>query len=158
MIQIHRVFLAGALLLATAASCFAAEKIFDPAADSAKDLAAAETQARQQHKRILLDVGGNWCSWCHLLEHTLHENAALKSALETNYIVVHVNWSQDRPNEAFLSRYPKVDGYPYLFVLAPDGKLIHAQPTDALEQDHKLNSGYNQTAVLDFLTKWAPEK
>ena len=156
MIQLHRTFLAATLLLASAVSAFAAEKIFDPTADSAKDLAGAEVQAKQEHKRILLDVGGNWCSWCHLLEHTLHENAGLKAALESNFVVVHVNWSQDNPNEAFLSHYPKVNGYPFLFVLSADGKLLYAQPTDALEADHKLASGYNQAAVMEFLTKWAP--
>jgi thiol:disulfide interchange protein len=146
------------VLLSAAASSFAAENIFDPTRDSAKDLAAAEIQAKAEHKHILLDVGGNWCSWCHLLDRTLHENPALTSALEKNYVVVHVNWDPDHENQAFLSHYPKTEGYPYLLVLAADGKLLHAQLSDALEADHHLNAGYNQSAILEFLTKWAPAK
>jgi len=158
MNRIFRTGLLGALLLSTAGWSFAAENIFDPTRDSAQDLAAAESQAQAGHKHILLDVGGNWCSWCHLLDRTLHENPALTSALEKNYIVVHVNWDPDHENQAFLSHYPKTEGYPYLLVLAADGKLLHAQPTDALEADHHLNAGYNQSAILEFLTKWAPAK
>jgi thiol:disulfide interchange protein len=155
--NLRKSLIATALVLA-AASSFAEDKIFDPTRDSAKDLAIAETQAQAAHKHILLDVGGNWCSWCHLLDRTLHENAALQSALESNYIVVHVNWSRDNENEAFLSQFPKATGFPYLLVLSADGKLLHAQPTDALETDHHLNAGYNQPAVLEFLRRWAPPR
>jgi thioredoxin-related protein len=150
--------LTAVILVLVAASSFAADKIFDPTRDSAKDLAAAETQAAAQHKHILLDVGGNWCPWCLLLDRTLHQDAKLKSALEDNYVVVHVNWSIDSQNKDFLANYPKVSGYPYFFILSADGKFLHAQPTDPLEFDHRLNSGYNQPAVLEFLTKWAPKK
>jgi thiol:disulfide interchange protein len=150
--------LIASVLAFAAVSSFAADKIFDPTRDSAKDLAAAETQAAAEHKHILLDVGGNWCSWCHLLDRTLHENPALTSALESNYVVVHVNWDPDHENQPFLSHYPKTEGYPYLLVLAADGKLLHAQPTDALETDHHLNAGYNQPAVLEFLNRWAPKR
>jgi len=137
-------------------SARAAENIFDPTRDPAKDLAAAEAQAKAEHKNILLDVGGNWCPWCHLLDKTLHENADLKSALESHFVVVHVNWSRENENTAFLSKFPKVDGYPFLFVLSPDGKLLHAQPTDPLETDHKLGSGYNLEAIRAFLKQWSP--
>jgi thioredoxin-related protein len=153
-----RISLIATLLFFAAASSFAAENIFDPSRDSAKDLAAAEAQAKAQHKHILLDVGGNWCSWCHLLDRTLHENPALTAALEKNYIVVHVNWDPDHENQIFLSHYPKTEGYPYLLVLSADGKLLHAQPTDLLETDHHLTAGYNQPAILEFLTKWAPAR
>src|SRR5260370_802820 len=130
-----RASLIATLLLFAAASSFAAEKIFDPTRDSAKDLAAAEVAANAQHKNILLDVGGNWCPWCILLDRTLHKDAKLNDALESNFVVVHVNWSIDSQNKAFLANYPKVSGYPFFFVLSSNGKLVHAQPTDPLETD-----------------------
>ena len=151
-----RVFLAATAILFSTQAIFAAENIFDPTRDPAKDLAAAEAQAKAEHKNILLDVGGNWCSWCHLLDRTLHSNAGLNSALESHFVVVHVNWSRENENEAFLSHYPKADGFPYLLVLSPDGKLLHAQLTSPLETDHKLDSGYNLDAIRAFLKEWAP--
>lgn len=146
------------VLLSATTVLFAAENIFDPTRDPAKDLIAAEAQAKAEHKNILLDTGGNWCSWCHLLDRTLHENPSLTAAMEKNYVVLHVNWSRENENEAFLSKFPKVNGFPFLFVLSPDGKLLRAQPTDPFETDHKLQSGYNQAAILEFLNKWGPEK
>lgn len=155
---ILRAILVAGLLFCASLSSFAAEKIFDPTRDSAKDLAAAEVQAAAQHKNILLDVGGNWCPWCILLDRTLHQDPQLNEALESNFVVVHVNWSEDNQNQAFLSHYPQVDGYPFFFVLSPKGKLLHAQPTDPLETDHKIGNGYNKQAILEFFTRWAPGK
>ena len=151
-----RFFLAAAAILLASQSIFAAENIFDPTRDPAKDLAAAEAQAKAEHKNILLDVGGNWCSWCHLLDRTLHTTADLNSALESHFVVVHVNWSRENENEAFLSHYPKAEGFPYLLVLSPDGKLLHAQPTSPLEANHNLGGGYNLDAIRAFLKQWAP--
>jgi len=151
-----RFFLAVAAILLTSQAIFAAENIFDPTRDPAKDLAAAEAQAKAEHKNILLDVGGNWCSWCHLLDRTLHGNADLNSTLESHFVVVHVNWSRENENEAFLSKFPKADGYPFLLVLSPEGKLLHVQPTSPLESDHKLDGGYNLVAIRAFLKDWAP--
>lgn len=146
--------LAFALIFLIDRGVFAAEKVFDPTRDSAKDLAAAEAVAKTQHKNILLDVGGNWCPWCIVLDRTLHQDPQLSSAIESTFVVVHVNWSRENQNQAFLSRFPKVSGYPYFFVLSESGKLLQAQPTDALEADHKLNNGYNHQAILDFISRW----
>ena len=41
---------------------------FDPSRDAMKDFEAAKAEAKKSGKRILLDVGGNWCSWCRLLD------------------------------------------------------------------------------------------
>jgi hypothetical protein len=39
-------------------------------------------------------------------------------------------------------------------VLDSDGKLLHSQGTAVLEE----GKGYNESAVLKFLEKWAPKK
>jgi thiol-disulfide isomerase/thioredoxin len=138
------------------AAAFAADKPFDPARDSAKDLAAAEQVAQREHKNILLDVGGNWCPWCILLDRMLGADAELHGLLEKNYVVVHVNFSRENANTAFLSGYPKAHGYPAWYVLSPEGKLLKAEDTSELEQDHKLNAGYNRETLKTFLVGNAP--
>ena len=40
---------------------------FDPARDPVADLATAKVEAQRGGKRIVLDVGGEWCSWCHYI-------------------------------------------------------------------------------------------
>jgi thiol:disulfide interchange protein len=124
---------------------------FDPKRDPDKDLQVAVAQARQEHKRILLDIGGEWCVWCHILDKTLEGDRTLTDLLAAHYVVVKVNFSEENKNSAFLSHFPKIEGYPHLFVLDQDGKLLHSQNTDLLES----GKGYNLKAVQDFLEHWA---
>jgi thiol:disulfide interchange protein len=140
-----------------AVSAYAADKPFDPTRDSARDLKETIKAAQQQHKNILLDVGGNWCPWCILLDRMLASDAELHALLEKNYIVLHVNFSQENENTAFLSGYPKAQGYPAWYVLSPDGKLLKAEDTSELEQTHKLAAGYNKDTLKTFLTENAPK-
>ena len=50
------------LLVGAAATAAGLADRFDPARDPAKDVAAAVAQARDEGKRVLVDVGGEWCS------------------------------------------------------------------------------------------------
>ncbi len=125
------------------------EKIFDPTRDSAKDIEAAIKKATKEKKRILLDVGGNWCSWCHKLDYLFKSNKEIGNMLK-KYVVVKVNYSQDNENKAVLSKYPTIPGYPHIFVLEKDGTLLHSQDTGLLETgDH-----HDPEKVMEFLKKW----
>ena len=144
-------FLAFALLaFAVSASALDLPKKFDPARDPAKDVAAAAADAKAQGKRVLVDVGGEWCVWCHIMDDFIAADADVRAVLEANYIVVKVNWSPQNKNEAFLSAFPKINGYPHLFVLDGNGKLVHSQETDVLE----LGRSYDKPKFLAFLKKW----
>ena len=127
------------------------EKIFDPKRDAAKDIADAIKLATKQNKHILVDVGGNWCSWCHKLD-TLFKTDKDVAALLKNYVVVKVDFGDEKnENKAVLSNYPPITtGYPHLFVLDKTGKLIRDQDTGKLESgDH-----HDPAKVIEFLTKW----
>ena len=69
-------------------------------------------------------------------------------------LVVKVNFSKENENEKVLSAYPKIEGYPHLFVLDSDGKLLHSQDTGALES----GKHHDHDKVLAFLKRWAPGK
>lgn len=88
-------------VLSCAIAASAAEKLFDPSRDPAKDLHAAIEQARKEHKNILMDVGGNWCPWCILVNRTLTQDLKLDGLLEHNYVVLRVNFSTENENQAF---------------------------------------------------------
>jgi len=66
-------------------------------------------------------------------------------------VVLKVNYSDENENKDFLGKYPKIRGYPHLFVLDSDGKLLHSQGTAELEE----GKGYNEQKVMAFLSKWA---
>lgn len=149
---------AGLAVMAMTITAGAAEKLFDPGRDPEKDLKKAERQAQAEHKNILMDVGGNWCPWCILLDRTLNQDADLHEILKRNYVVLRVNWSQENQNAAFLGRYPKPKGFPAWYVLSPDGQLLKAEDTSELEQTHELNAGYNRETVKAFLSANAPHQ
>ncbi|MBS1794196.1 MAG: thioredoxin family protein [Acidobacteria bacterium] len=121
-------------MAAPAAPVKKTRELFDPKRDPAADLAAAVIRAQKENKRIILDVGGEWCSWCVRMDNYFLENPALARLRDRNFIWVKINFSPENENRAFLSKYPEVTGYPFLFVLEKDGSLLHAQPTNELEE------------------------
>ena len=127
---------------------------FDPKRDPAKDLNAAMVKAKKENKRILLDVGGEWCGWCKLLDQYFIDKKEIGSYLHANYVVVKVNYSPENENKAFLGAFPKIEGYPHFFVLEKDGRFLHSQNTGLLEE----GQGYSDEKMMAFLKQWAPEK
>jgi thioredoxin-related protein len=127
---------------------------FDPLHDPVKDLKEAVVEAKKSNRRILLDVGGDWCIWCHRLDAFIESNDEIKNYLNKNFILLKINYSKENKNEEFLSKYPEIAGYPHYFVLDKDGKFLHSQNTGDLEQD----KGYSNEKMMTFLEKWAANK
>lgn len=123
---------------------------FNPQADPAKDLEAAIASAKESGKYILLDVGGEWCIWCKRLDIYLYDNAELNKMMKDAFEVVKVNYSQENKNEAFLSNYPKIPGYPHFFILDKNGKFVQSQDTGVLES----GGTYSLRKLIAFLTIW----
>ncbi len=126
--------------------------VYDTLRNPAEDLEATIQQARAEGKRILIEVGGEWCSWCHRLDEFFHENRAVAQALRDGFIIMKVNYSIENRNEAFLSNFPRVRAFPHLLVLDSDGTFLHAQRTGPLEE----NGTYSEERFLTFLSEWAP--
>ncbi|MCW5937488.1 MAG: thioredoxin family protein [Fimbriimonadaceae bacterium] len=124
---------------------------FDPTRDAAKDVAYGVELARKQGKRVLLDVGGEWCPWCHKLDKMFREDVEVAKTLKKHYVVIKINYSEENTNEAVLKKYGKVEAFPHLFVLDEKGKVLCSQDTGALESgDH-----HDHDKVMAFLNKWA---
>lgn len=125
---------------------------YDPKRDPQKDLEMAKSQASAAHKRILVEVGGDWCSWCKILDKFFEDHAGLRDQRNSAFVLLKVNMSGNNENAVFLSHYPRIPGYPWIFVLDSDGKLLKSEDTDALEK----GPGYSEKAIEDFLTAWKP--
>lgn len=123
---------------------------YDPARSAEQDLRNAVTEAQRTGKRILLEVGGEWCSWCHIMDKFFDQNPNLTKFRDTNYVTVKINFSKENENGKFLGQYPKIPGYPHLFVLESNGKLLHSQFTGDLEQ----GQSYNLQKFTKFLEAW----
>ncbi len=152
-IRLLPAFLLAAFVSLAAGAQVLPEK-FDPARDAAADVATAVAMAKAQGKRVLVDVGGQWCSWCHILDRFVAGNADVRALVDANYVWLKVNWSPENRNEALLSRWPAIRGYPHLFVLGADGRLLHSQETDVLES----GKDYDRAKFVAFLRAWAPPR
>ena len=127
---------------------------YEPSRDAVRDIKDAISEAQRTGKNILLEVGGEWCSWCHTLDRYFDANPKLTEFRNQNFITVKINWSPENYNEKALSQYPKINAYPFFLVLDKDGKLLQAQQTGVLEQ----GQSYNLDAMTGFLEKWAPKR
>ena len=101
---------------------------------------------------MLVEVGGDWCKWCHIMDGYYEQNPPLLELREKNYVMVKINFSPGNLNEKVLSRYPKIPGYPHIFILDGDGKLVHDVPTNLLE----AGESYDLTKFTAFLKQWSP--
>jgi thiol:disulfide interchange protein len=124
--------------------------LYSEAADAKADIAAAEVTARRQHKRILLDFGGNWCGDCQLLD-TYYHSPANAALLAKYYVVVHVDIGHVDKNLDVAAKYgvPIDHGVPGLGIIDPAGKVVYGQK--AKEFEHT-----SPELVTALLEKWKP--
>ena len=129
-------------------------QIYDPKANPQSDLSIAIKKAKKSNKKILLEVGGDWCPWCKKLNKLFNENKEIANLLNKYFIVLKVNYSKENKNQEFLSKYPKIEGYPHIFILNKNGELLHSQNTGDLESgDH-----HDPDKVIKLLKEWGKMK
>ncbi len=117
-------------------------------------LDAAFADAGKYNKRVIVDLGGNWCVWCRALAATMDLPEA-KPFIDRNFVVVPVDVTSvegpvDRNTEV-LKRLgvSGVNGFPWLVVAEPDGKVLIS--SDAVTDDK------HQTPqqMIDWLAQYA---
>jgi len=123
---------------------------YDPARDADADIRAAVAEAKRSGRRVILDVGGEWCGWCHTLDRYFVEHPDLQKYRDAHFVWLKINMSPENQNQVVLGRYPRINGYPHLFVLDQDGKLLQSQDTSPLEE----GPSYNLDRMTEFLNKW----
>jgi hypothetical protein len=77
-------------------------------------------QAKREHKFVLLDLGTQWCHWCHVMDTTTYTDPKVIQLLGDKYIVVRTD-ADSRPDLA--SRYEDY-GWPATIVFNADGGEI----------------------------------
>ncbi len=151
----HLMLLAMTALVACADVRAQQPDIYPPPEQAAADLATALKQAAAEHRRIILDFGGNWCPDCHVLDTYFHD-ATNKPILDANYILVHINIGREDRNLDIADRYqiPLKKGVPALAVLNSKGELLYSQKGGEFEAMRRMDS----SAVTQFLVQWKPGK
>jgi thioredoxin-related protein len=113
----------------------------------AGNLAAAEAQwltsvpeaqalAKKENKLVLMDfTGSDWCSWCKKLDAEVFSKTEFIEYANKNLVLVQVDFPNSKPqspelkkaNQALQAKY-KVEGFPTLVVIKPDGTIVWQQP------------------------------
>lgn len=154
------VALAAVLLLhesrapAPAPAVAGASAAFDPARDADRDLADGLARAKVTGRRVLVDVGGNWCLWCRRMDEFFAAHPDIAQLRDANFVVVRVSVTPERPNAAVLSRFPAAESYPHFFILEPDGSLVASRDTGELE----AGESYDPIRFAGFLKSSAPPR
>jgi thioredoxin 1 len=142
--------LAVALLAATGA-WGQARYIYNENADAHTEVRDALAQAARDHKRIILDFGGNWCGDCQVLDIYFHQqpNADL---LAQNFVLVDIDIGHMDKNVDIAQRFkvPLEKGVPALAVLDAQGHLLYSQTNGEFEKMRAMSPN----SVTDFLEHW----
>ncbi len=149
----NRILLIAALALAACGKA-GGHAGYDASRDAAADVKNALVSARAGHKRVLIEAGGNWCSWCKIMERYFAEHSELAALRDKNYVTVKVNVESGGPVPAALAAYPAPAGFPHLYVLDENGTLIQSQNTAELES----GQSYDLEKFTFFLSSFGPPK
>ena len=124
------------------------KNLYSETANPTADIAAALVRARHEHKRIILDFGGNWCGDCQVLDIYYHQSPNAE-ILAKNFIVVHINIGHMDKNVDVAKKYnvPITKGVPALAVIDAHGNLLYSER--AKEFEHT-----SPEAVTAFLNRW----
>jgi thiol:disulfide interchange protein len=130
------------------------KKIYNPEANAKEDITKAVKQAKAEGKHVLIQVGGNWCSWCIMFHSFINDDADIKKMIGDNYVFALLNYSKENKNQEILLKYnnPGRLGFPVFLVLNAKGELIHTQDSGLLEE----GKGYKKEKVMTFLRSWTP--
>src|SRR5580698_7909437 len=132
---------------------FQPRHIYNESADAHAEIRDALATASKEHKRVILDFGGNWCGDCQVLDIYFHDDKNL-SLLESNFVLVHIDIGHMDKNVDVAEKYdvPLKKGVPALAVLDSRGKLLYSQKEGEFEAMRRMD----ESSVTEFLNRWKP--
>jgi thioredoxin 1 len=127
------------------------KEIYVPGLNAHAEISSALKLASQQHKRVLLVFGANWCYDCHVLDMAFHR-PDVAALLAPNFEVVHVDVGEGDKNQDIMKQYevPMARGIPAIAVLDASGKLLYSQKGGEFEKARALGP----EDLVAFLNKW----
>jgi thiol:disulfide interchange protein len=135
----------------SSAPAFTAKRIYSETAHPTEEIAAALAEAKRDHKRVLLDFGGDWCGDCQALDIFFHQPPN-DQLLTDHFVLVHVWIGHMNTNLGVAEKYgvPIHKGVPALAVLEADGKVVYAQANGEFDDMRHMDPA----SVTEFLEKW----
>jgi len=126
---------------------------YDETANAEAQVAAAFARAKKNHKRVLIDLGGNWCVDCIVLANFVRL-PEMRRFMEAHYEIVLVDVGRFNRNLQIPARFgitKKLEGVPALLIVTPDGRLVNGGNIFATADAHSMTP---QTLAA-YLAKYA---
>ncbi|HEX4301591.1 MAG TPA: thioredoxin family protein [Rhizomicrobium sp.] len=123
-------------------------------ANANADVDAAFARARKDGKRVMIDLGGNWCADCRILS-GLMELPEMRAFLASHYELISVDVGRFDKNLQVPARFgitTRLEGVPAILVATPDGRLVNAGRISAIEDARHMTP----QALADWLAQWTP--
>lgn len=125
-------------------------KPYNPEEDGLEKINELLKQAKKKNKKLLIQIGGNWCIWCLRFNHLVTTDPELKKILDKKYLYYHLNYSPENKNEKAFAKYGNPGekyGYPAFLILDKKGNILSTRKTEDMEE----NKEYNKEKVKKFL-------
>lgn len=127
---------------------------YDEKANADAQVAAARARAIRTGKRLLIDLGGNWCLDCRLLAGTI-DLPEMKRFVDRHFVVVTVDIGRFDKNGQIAAGYGvkgRLKGVPAVLIVDPRRNvLLNAGHETELADARSLGP----QALADWLAKWA---
>jgi thiol-disulfide isomerase/thioredoxin len=128
---------------------------YDEKADANAQLEKAIARAKASHKRVLVDLGGNWCGDCRILAGTL-DLPEMKSFVGKHFEMISVDVGRFDKNLQIPARYgihERLEGVPAVLVIDPvtDKQLVGKADVAALADARHMQP----QDLADWLAKYA---
>lgn len=100
---------------------------YDESAIPTSQLPKALEAARQEHKRVLIVFGANWCPDCRELDKEIHAGGELTHLIDQRYVVLKVDVGHFDKNLEFTHLYgtPIGKGIPSVVVVTPKDEVVY---------------------------------
>jgi thiol:disulfide interchange protein len=125
---------------------------YDESANADAAVNGAFARARKSHKRVLIDLGGNWCTDCIVFANILRL-PEVKGFVAQHYETALVDVGRFNKNLQIPARFGitrRLEGVPSVLIATPDGKLINRDHIAALADARHMTP----QAIADWLAQW----
>ena len=129
------------------------DRPYDENANANAAVESAFARAKAEHKRVLIDLGGNWCADCRILAGVM-ALPEVQRFLDSHYVLVSVDVGRFNLNLQIPARFgitERLEGVPSVLVATPDGTLVDKGHIAALADARSMTP----QAVADWLAQWA---
>ena len=125
-------------------------RVYDVSRNPNADGRAALKLAKETSRKVLIEVGGDWCSWCFVLDRFIREHPKVALRLHQTFVVLKVNISDENDNVEFMAAFPPAQGYPHMYVTDSSGNILSSQDT----ADFRENKKYSEARFMAFFDRW----